>query len=103
MFRRPILILALLLAAGCSSPSATVAPTPTPTPVPAPTKSPLPAGWSTVTRSADGFSIAIPPTRRAIRLDALTMASAVMLTVDQTPRFGQDYPLAQLHATGQSG
>src|SRR5438270_12811594 len=96
MFRRPILLVALLLAAGCSSPSASVAPTPTPTPVPSPTKSPLPAGWSTVTRSADGFSIAIPPTWRAIDLDPQTMASAFKTMVEQNPSIGQAYSVEQM-------
>ena len=103
MFRRPILILALLLVAGCSSPSASVAPTPTPTPVPSPTKSPLPAGWSTVTRSADGFSIAIPPTWRAIDLDPQTMASAFKTMVEQNPSIGQAYSVDQMQAMVQQG
>jgi hypothetical protein len=107
MFRRPILILALLLAAGCSSPTASASPTPTPTPTPtpspSPTKSPLPAGWSTVTRAADGFTISIPPTWRAIDMDPQTMTAAFKTMVEQNPSLAQTYSVEQMQALVQQG
>jgi len=106
MFRRSILILALVAAAGCSAPTASApspTPTPTPTPSPSPTKSPLPAGWSTVTRVSDGFSISIPPTWRAIDMDPQTLSAAFKTMVDQNPALAQSYSVEQMQALVQQG
>src|SRR5882672_9759562 len=94
MFHRSILIVALLLA-GCSAPTASASPSPT--------KSPLPAGWSTVTRASDGFSISIPPTWRAIDMDPQTMNAAFKTMVEQNPALAQSYSVEQMQALVQPG
>src|ERR671931_2921217 len=83
---RRALWLALALAA-CSGPAVSQT-TPSPTPAPTASATPAPpAGWSTTTRASDGFSIALPPTWRAIALDPQTFASAYKTLADQNPSF----------------
>jgi len=56
-----------------------------------------------VARTADGFSISIPPTWRAIDLDPQTMNAAFKSMVEQNPALTQSYSLEQLQTLGQQG
>jgi hypothetical protein len=86
--RNLLLVVALCACAGpAASPST---PTPTAAATLSPTPSPnaaLPAGWTTTIRASDGFSIALPPTWRAIELDSQTFAAAYKALADQNPNF----------------
>jgi hypothetical protein len=56
-----------------------------------------------VTKTADGFSISIPPSWRAIDMDPQTMNSAFKTMVEQNPSLAQSYSVEQMQALVQQG
>lgn len=103
MMLRSLVALTLVLA--CSSPPpgarSSPSPSPSPSPTPSPTVAPLPAGWTQFAKS--GFSLGLPPTWRAIELDAQTISGGMRSLREANPTFAEAYTeeaLNQLIASG---
>ena len=96
-----VVVVLTLVVVACSSPLPSAQSSPSPSPSPSPTVAPLPTGWTQVAKS--GFSLGLPPTWRAIELDAQTISSGMRALREANPTFAEAYTeeaLLQLVSSG---